>query len=94
MGLFTVRKPRGFRKNYIYYDERKEFLKELKERNDREMGLTPPEPFKPEDLRGKFVNATTHLRRRKEKGKKPASTIKILVAIFILIAVMVFLYSC
>ena len=24
MGLFTVRKPRGFRRSYIYYDERKE----------------------------------------------------------------------
>ena len=64
MGLFTVRKPRGFRRSYIYYDERKEKREQIKENVEREMGLLPEKEFKPEDIRGKFVAATTHLRRR------------------------------
>ena len=34
MGLFTVRKPRGFRRSYIYYDERKEKRQQIKENAD------------------------------------------------------------
>ncbi len=71
MALFTVRQPRGFRRSYIYYDERKEKREKIKEEAERELGLRPPKEFKPEDIRGKFVQATTHLRRRKESGKKP-----------------------
>ena len=65
--MFSVRKPRGFQHNYIYYDPRKEKLKEIDERAKRELGLLPPKEFEPEDIRGKFVQATKHLKRRKEK---------------------------
>ena len=41
MGLFTVRKPRGFRRSYIYYDERKEKRQQIKENAERELGLLP-----------------------------------------------------
>ena len=37
MGLFTVRKPRGFRRSYIYYDERKEKLEKIKESGKKPM---------------------------------------------------------
>ncbi len=36
MGLFTVRKPRGFHHNYIYYDPRKEKLKEIEKMEKEE----------------------------------------------------------
>ena len=88
MGLFTVRKPRGFQHNYIYYNPRKEKLQEIEDNAKRELGLLPPKEFSPEDLRGKFVGATNHLRRRKEKeaaGHKPlASGILIMIIIALL----------
>lgn len=74
MGMFTVRKPRGFRHNYIYYDPRKEKLAKIEENAKRELGMIPPKEFTPEDIRGKFVEATNHLRRRKAKGKKTLSS--------------------
>lgn len=73
MGMFSTRKPRGFQHNWIYHDPRKEKLQKIEERAKRELGLLPEKEFDPEDIRGKFVNATTHLKRRKESGKKPVS---------------------
>ncbi len=93
MGLFSVRKPRGFRRSYIYYDERKEKRAQIKENAEREMGLLPEKEFRPEDIRGKFVEATTHLKRRKESGKKPMSPFVIILIIIGLIMLMAFLMS-
>ncbi len=72
-GLFKsgVGKPRGFKHQYIYYDERKEKLDKMEDSVKREMGILPEKEFSPEDLRGKFVEGTTHLKRRKESGRKP-----------------------
>ena len=71
MGMFTMRKPRGFHHTYIYVDERKERLAKMTEDAKRELGMLPPKEFKPEDIRGTFVQGTTHLRRRKDSGRKP-----------------------
>lgn len=93
MGMFSVGKPRGFQHNYIYYDPRKEKLQKIEENAKRELGMLPPKEFKPEDIRGKFVEATTHLKRRKDSGKKPVASgilIMIIVALFFL---MKYLYS-
>ncbi len=50
------------------------------------MGMLPPKEFSPEDIRGKFVGATTHLKRRKESGRKPVSYgVLIFLIIFLLI---------
>ena len=73
MGMFTMRKPRGFRHEYIYVDERKEKLQKIEETAKRELGMLPPKEFNPEDIRGKFVEGTTYLKRRKESGRKPLS---------------------
>lgn len=89
--MFSVRKPRGFRRSYIYYDERKAKREEIEEQAKRDLGLLPPKQFKPEDIRGKFVEATTHLKRRKQKGKKPMSPWLIGLIIIGLIALMHFL---
>lgn len=83
MGMFSVRKPRGFQHNYIYYDPRKEKLKEIDERAKRELGILPPKEFSPEDIKGKFVQATKHVKRRKENGKS-ASYGVLIIAIVVL----------
>ena len=93
MGLFSVRKPRGFNHKYIYYDPRKEKLKEIDERAKRELGLLPPKEFSPEDIRGKFVQATTHLKRRKESGKKPVPYGVLIIVIVLLLLLMRYLYT-
>ena len=68
MGMFAMRKPRGFHHSYIYVDERKEKLAKMEEDAKRELGMLPEKEFSPEDIRGKFIEGTTHLKRRKESG--------------------------
>lgn len=68
MGMFSVREPRRFEHKYIYYDERKEKLDKIEENAKRELGMLPEKEFDPESIRGKFVESTTHLKRRKENG--------------------------
>lgn len=83
--MFTMRKPRGFNHPYIYVDERKEKLAKLEENAKRDLGLLPEKKFSPEDIRGKFIEGTTHLRRHKESGRKPMSLGVVLVAIVLLV---------
>ena len=71
MGMFAMRKPRGFNHSYIYVDERKEKLAKMEENAKRDLGMLPEKEFSPEDIRGKFIEGTTHLKRRKESGRKP-----------------------
>ena len=85
MGMLTMRKPRGFNHSYIYVDERKEKLAKMEEDAKRELGMLPEKEFSPEDIRGKFVEGTTHLKRRKESGRKPVHLGIILVVIALLI---------
>ena len=50
MGMFTMRKPRGFHHSYIYVDERKEKLAKMEEDAKRELGMLPEKEFSPEDI--------------------------------------------
>lgn len=68
-------------------------MKEIDERAKRELGLLPPKEFSPEDIRGKFVQATKHLKRRKESGRKPLSYGVLIVAIVLLLLLMHYLYT-
>ena len=84
--MFNTRMPRRFNHIPIYYDERKERLAKMEEQAKRELGLLPEKEFNPEDIRGKFVESTTHLKRRKEnKGKSRMSVGVSLVLIVILL---------
>ncbi len=93
MGLFSMNKPRGFQHRYIYYDERKEKLAKIEENAKRELGLLPPKEFTPEDIRGKFVQATTHLKRQKESGRKRIPAGILIMIILALLLVMHFIYT-
>lgn len=93
MGMFTMRKPRRFRHEYIYVDERKEKLQKIEETAKRELGMLPPKEFNPEDIRGKFVEGTTYLKRRKESGRKPLSYGVMFVAIVVLLYILHYLIT-
>ncbi|MDR0891150.1 MAG: hypothetical protein LBN24_00840 [Mediterranea sp.] len=87
MGMFfnSMKKPRGFHHEYIYVDERKEKLTKMEEDAKRDLGILPEKEFSPEDIRGKFVEGTTHLKRRKASGRKPLSYGVALIAIGLLL---------
>ena len=85
MGMFAMRKPRGFNHSFFYVDERKEKLAKMEENAKRDLGMLPEKEFSPEDIRGKFIEGTTHLKRRKESGRKPMHLGIILVVIAVLI---------
>jgi len=72
MGLFpfyNMRKPRQYEHKPIYWDPRKEALEERERRIRREMGLEEPlEDYKPQ-IKGKFVEGTSHLKRSYNKGE-------------------------
>lgn len=92
MRLFENRKPRKFHHEYIYVDERREHLDNMEKRIKREIGIIPPEEFKPEDLRGAFVYATKHLRRRKEREAAGHRNISVGVIILLLILLSILLF--
>ena len=85
MGMFGIRKPRGFNHQYIYVDERKEKLTKMEEDAKRDLGMLPEKEFSPEDIKGKFVEATTHLKRRKRSGRKPIHVGIVVIIIALLI---------
>ncbi len=93
MGMFNMRKPRGFHHEYIYVDERKEKLEKMREDAKRELGMLPPKEVNPEDIRGKFVEGTTHLKRKKARGKYSWGYGKLLIAILILLYIMHYLVT-
>ncbi len=93
MGMFSIRKPRGFNHQYIYVDERKEKLTKMEEDAKRELGMLPPKEFSPEDIRGKFIEATTHVKRRKHSSRKPLSYGMILILILVLLFIMHYLVT-
>lgn len=93
MAMFKAEKPRAFSHQYIYVDERKEKLAKIEENAKRDLGMLPPKEFSPEDIRGKFVEATTHLKRRKESGRKQLTYGALLVAIGILCFVLHYLVT-
>lgn len=89
----TMRKPRRFNHQYIYVDERKEKLKKREEDIKRELGVLPPKEFSPEDVRGKIVEQTKHLKRRKDSGRKPLSAIVIVLIILGLLYLWHYIYT-
>lgn len=81
----SMRKPRRFNHQYIYVDERKDKIAKMEEDAKRDLGMLPEKEFSSEDIRGKFVQGTTHLKRRKESGRKPVSFGIILIIIGLLL---------
>lgn len=71
MGLFDLKKPRGFHHEYIYADKRKERLNDIEDRARAELGMNESNQAEysgqHERIRGLFFDATKHVRRRRER---------------------------
>lgn len=94
MGLFKSEKPRAFSHQYIYVNERKEKLSKIEENAKRDLGMLPPKELTAEErIRGKFVEGTKYLKRRKESGKKPLTYAALLIGIAILMYVLHYLVT-
>ena len=91
--MFSMRKPRAFHHEYIYVDERKERLQKIEDSAKRNLGMLPPKEFSSEDIRGKFVEGTTYLKRRKESGRKPLTYGTLFVAIGVLLYILHYLIT-
>ena len=82
MGMFKSEKPRAYSHQYIYVNERKEKLNKIEENAKRDLGILPPQESTAEKrIRGKFVESTKHLKRRKESGRKPLTYAALLIGI-------------
>ena len=82
MGMFKSEKPRAYSHQYIYVNERKEKLNKIEESAKRDLGMLPPEELTTEErIRGKFVESTKHLKRRKESNRKPLTYAALLIGI-------------
>lgn len=94
MGMFKTEKPRAFSHQYIYVDERKERLAKIEENAKRDLGLLPEKELTAEErIRGKFVDGTRHLKRRKESGRKPLTYVALLIGIGVLCYVLHYLVT-
>lgn len=96
MGLFSIRKPRGSRHEYIYADDRKQRLKAVEERAKAELGMPAAERPDAERIRGMFIGATRHARRRRERRLSGGFVLSygiIVVLLVILVAVWKMLLS-
>lgn len=67
MGLFNQRKPRPFRHRYMFVDERKERIRDIEEKAKAELGMKADGRQKHERIQGMFINATRHVRKRRER---------------------------
>lgn len=91
--MFKMRKPKKYKPTYIYYDERKERLKKMEEEAKRELGLLEPKEYSAEEIRGKFVEASTHLKRRKKKNRQPLHVGVLIILILLLIYIWHYLHT-
>lgn len=93
MGMFQTKKPRGFNYTPRFYDPEREKWKKVEENSKRRLGIIPPKEFKPEDIRGAFVEQTSHLKRRKEGNGKRFTSGQLVIFILLLIAVLYWLIT-
>ena len=94
--FYNVRKPRQFEHKPIYWDPHREAMQERVSKIKREMGMEEPlEEYKPQ-IKGSFVEGTSHLKKSMDKGVDSRSlkyrNVKLLVALAVLAAVFWFLF--
>lgn len=71
--FYKARKPREFNHKPIYYDPRKEYLDDRMRKIKRELGEEViDENYKPQ-IKGTFVEGTSHLRKSLAKGDNTRS---------------------
>ncbi len=89
MGIFKTREPRRFEHQYIYVDERKERLQKIEEKAKLDLGMIQKEePTTEERIRGKMVEQTSHLKRRKENGS-PLTTKRLILILAVMALILI-----
>lgn len=86
MGMFSTRKPRGFRRVSIYTNERQEKLDRLVAEAKREEGQQVEERYDPDKFRGKFSEYTPLAKSHRDKTRKlswPIALILIALLLFV-----------
>ncbi|MBQ0056624.1 MAG: hypothetical protein KBT20_03105 [Bacteroidales bacterium] len=97
MSIFTVEKPRRFQRENRFSNERKEYLEARRRIILHEEGILPTEELKAEEIiRGKFIEGTTHLRRRKEReeeeGTRDKSKRWVKMGVWLIVMVVLFVW--
>jgi len=90
VGLFSYRKPRGFHHEYIYVNERKGKLEEIKRHAKAQIERCEDMQPVDERLRGTFLGATKYTRRRHENrlsGNLIVSTGFALILLLVLVVI-------
>ena len=86
--FYNVRKPRQFEHKPIYWDPRKEAMEERVRKVKREMGLEETEEEHKPQIKGTFIEGTSHLKRSRDKGENSRSreykNVKLLIALAVL----------
>ena len=89
MGIFKTCEPRRFEHQYIYVDERKERLQKIEEKAKLDLGMIQKaEPTTEERIRGKMVEQTSHLKRRKEDGS-PLTTKRLILILAVMALILI-----
>lgn len=90
MTLFRPRRPRPFHYEYLYSDERTAHIAET----DRQIaggaanGADAEKGFRAERIRGTYVEASRHLRRRNERSNKwqtKGTVVKVIVIVLLIL---------
>ncbi|RHJ90337.1 hypothetical protein [Parabacteroides bouchesdurhonensis] len=94
--FYNVRKPRQFEHKPIYWDPHKEAMQERVSKIKHEMGMEEPlEEYKPQ-IKGTFIEGTSHLKKSRDKGQDSRSlryrNAKLLVALAVLAALFWYLF--
>lgn len=94
--FYNTRKPRQFSHKPIYWDPHKEAMEERVRKIKREIGVDEPlEEYKPQ-IKGTFIEGTSHLKKSIDRGDNTRSrtykSVKLIVAIAVLGALFWFLF--
>lgn len=94
--FYNMRKPRQFEHKPIYWDPHKEALEERVGKMKRQIGMEEPlEGYKPQ-VKGTFVEGTSHLKKSVDRGDstrdRKYKNVKLFVALVILAAIFWFFF--
>ncbi|MCD7931775.1 MAG: hypothetical protein LUE98_02535 [Tannerellaceae bacterium] len=94
--FYNTRKPRQFDHKPIYYDPRKEALDEKISKAKKEMGLEQSEEEYKPNIKGTFVEGTSHLRKSRMKGHdsrtRTYTNVKLLVFVVLLLVIFWYIF--
>ena len=94
--FYNTRKPRQFNHKPIYWDPHKEAMEERMRKIKREIGMDESlEEYKPQ-IKGTFIEGTSHLKKSHDRGDNERSrtykNVKLLVALAVLGALFWYLF--